>query len=192
MDPPTVKQIIQAIDMQMEIDTPSIKIPTSKDGATCPNRGMTRHPRRPAPRRPPGQQRGVDRGRVMRHLCSKNFQGIPRQIAISSSGIQSRQEECNCVMGLSPSGTVGAPVDVDPPSSVPPLSTPPSRSPPLPTPSLPTPCSLTPPFPSLQRVASHFGARVSRSAVGRQCGGADAGSSRVGPDRSAQGLRSTP
>jgi len=153
---------------------------------------MTRHPRRPAPRRPPGQQMGLDRGCEMRHSCSKNFQGIHRQISISSSGIESRQEECNCVMGLSPGGTVGAPVDVDPRSSVPPLSTPPSWSPPLPTPSLPIPCSLTPPFPSIQRLASHFSARVSRSEVCQQCRGADAGSSRVGPGRSAQGLRSTP
>jgi len=42
-------------------DPQSIKIPTSKDCATCPNRGVTRHPRLPAPNLPPGRQKGVDR-----------------------------------------------------------------------------------------------------------------------------------
>ena len=42
-------------------DPQSIKIPTSKDSATCPNRGVTPHPRRPASHRPPGRPRGVDR-----------------------------------------------------------------------------------------------------------------------------------
>jgi len=96
------------------------------------------------------------------------------------------------VIGLSPSGPVGARVDVDPPPSVAPLSTLPSRSLPSPTPPSSTPPSSTPPLSSLQRLASHFGASVSRTPVGRKCRGPDAGSSSDGPDRSAQGMRSTP
>jgi len=42
-------------------DPQLIEIPTSKDSATCPNRGVTHHPRRPAPHRPPYRPRGVDR-----------------------------------------------------------------------------------------------------------------------------------
>jgi len=123
-------------------------------------------------------------------IAIDNLHGIHRQISRSSS--QFRREELNNVMGLSPNGTVGAPVHVDPPSTVPQFSTPPFRSPPSPTPPLPTPSSLTPPLPSLERLASHFGAHVSRLPVGRQCRGPDAGSSSIGPDRSAEGLRSTP
>jgi len=41
-------------------DSQSIKIPTSKNSATGPICGVTRHPGRPAPHRPPGQKGGVD------------------------------------------------------------------------------------------------------------------------------------
>jgi len=39
----------------------ALKIPPSTDSATSPNRGVTRHPRRPARQRPPGQPRAVGR-----------------------------------------------------------------------------------------------------------------------------------
>jgi len=125
-------------------------------------------------------------------IAIDNFHENHRQISQSSSGIQFRQEDLNYVMGLLPSGPVGAPVDVDPPPSVPPLSTSPSRYPSSPTPPSPTPPSSTPPLSSLHRLASHLRAHVSRPPAARQWGRSDAGSCSVGPDRSAQGMRSTP
>jgi len=101
-------------------------------------------------------------------IAIDNFHGNHRHISLSSFGMQSSQEQLNYVMDLLPSGPVGAPIDVDTPSSVPPLSTSQSRYPPSPTPLSPIPPSSNPPLSSLHWLASNLGAHVSRPPVDRQ------------------------
>ena len=96
-----------------ENDPQSVKIPTSKDSATCPNRGVTRHPRLPARHRPPGQQKGVERGRIMRHSSLLRVdrpgpaQAVPQRALCHEPSVSRGSRGVAFVPGSPPSRSLG-------------------------------------------------------------------------------------